>query len=52
LVKQVSQEGPLFLRHAISGVLATVHGRSDEEEKVTARDPLDETGVEVDSGAQ
>jgi hypothetical protein len=51
LVKQVSLEWPLFLRHTISEALVIVHGRSDEE-KVTARDPLDEIGVEVDSDAQ
>jgi hypothetical protein len=44
-------EGPPFLGCTIDGALATVHGRSDKEEKASTGNPLDKTGVVVDSDA-
>jgi hypothetical protein len=51
LIKQASPERPPFLGHAVRGALATVHGRSDEEEKTSTKNLLDETRVVVDSDA-
>jgi hypothetical protein len=51
LIEQVVLEGPPLLGRVVSGALATVHGRSDEEGKESVGDPLDETGVATDSDA-
>jgi hypothetical protein len=49
LIEQAMLEGPPLLERAVGGELATVHGRSDEEGKESAGDPLDETRVAMDS---
>jgi hypothetical protein len=51
LIEPVAPKGPPLLRRTVDGALATVHGRSDEEGKASAGDPLDETRVAMNSDA-
>jgi hypothetical protein len=36
LIEQASLEGPPFLEHTIDEAFATIHGRSNKEEKASA----------------